>query len=81
MLFLLPLYRLRRNAAVVGGPCSCPRWAKAGAASDDARMEITNSLFIMRAILPHDLADRAVLFIEQEDSASYLAAFRIRAEN
>jgi hypothetical protein len=61
------LYMFRRNAEVVGGACGCwPCCANAGAASDDPTNAITKSLFIMRAILPYDFADRAVLLIEKE---------------
>src|SRR5258705_257931 len=67
MLFLLPLYMLRRNADVVGGACGCwPCCAKAGAASDVPSNAIVKSLFIMRAILSHHLANRAVLLVQQE---------------
>src|SRR5437773_5355960 len=66
MLFLLPLYMLRRNAEVVGGACGCWPCANVGPASDTAAIAVTKSLFIMRAILPHDLANRPVLFVQEE---------------
>src|SRR6267142_73710 len=75
MLFLLPLYMLRRNAEVVGGACGgWPCCANAGVASDAPRSASTNSLFFMREILPHDLANRSVLLVEQEAANRILPA-------
>src|SRR6266513_1979612 len=78
MLFLLPLYMLRRNPEVVGGAWACWPCAKTGTASEVPSNAIANSLFIMRAILPHDLADRSVLLVQQEDELAVAACAGLR---